>query len=69
MIVAVAAAGGVAGALGSLLGIGGGVFLVPFLNLGLGIECVDERGHVAAIPGSKHARDRLNIRCGHGSAL
>ena len=38
MIVAVAAAGGVAGALGSLLGIGGGVFLVPFLNLALGID-------------------------------
>jgi uncharacterized membrane protein YfcA len=37
-IVAVAAAGSVAGALGSLLGIGGGVFLVPFLNAGLGIE-------------------------------
>lgn len=27
-----------AGALGSLLGIGGGVFLVPFLNAGLGID-------------------------------
>ncbi|HEX4568348.1 MAG TPA: sulfite exporter TauE/SafE family protein, partial [Vicinamibacterales bacterium] len=36
-IVAVAAAGSVAGALGSLLGIGGGVFLVPFLNAGLGL--------------------------------
>src|SRR6266853_879255 len=30
------AAGAVAGSLGALLGIGGGVFLVPFLNLGLG---------------------------------
>lgn len=38
MIVAVAAAGSVAGALGTLLGIGGGVFLVPFLNAGLGID-------------------------------
>jgi uncharacterized membrane protein YfcA len=38
VIVAVAAAGCVAGALGSLLGIGGGVFLVPFLNLALGID-------------------------------
>ena len=28
-------AGAVAGGLGALLGIGGGVFLVPFLNLGL----------------------------------
>ncbi len=30
-------AGGVAGCVGALLGIGGGVFLVPFLNLGLGL--------------------------------
>src|SRR5690349_2238120 len=36
-IIAVAAAGSVAGALGSVLGIGGGVFLVPFLNAGLHI--------------------------------
>lgn len=31
------AAGAVAGMLGTLLGIGGGVFLVPFLNVGLGL--------------------------------
>jgi uncharacterized protein len=31
-------AGGVAGCLGALLGIGGGVFLVPFLNLVLGLD-------------------------------
>jgi uncharacterized membrane protein YfcA len=37
-IVSVIAAGSVAGALGSLLGIGGGVFLVPFLNAGLGVD-------------------------------
>src|SRR3954465_1600620 len=37
-IIAVVAAGSVAGGLGSLLGIGGGVFLVPFLNAGLGID-------------------------------
>ena len=30
--------GSVAGILGSLLGIGGGVFLVPFLNAGLGLD-------------------------------
>src|SRR3954465_15525480 len=35
-VVAVVAAGAVAGALGSLLGIGGGALLVPFLNAGLG---------------------------------
>jgi len=34
----VIAAGAVAGCLGSLLGLGGGVFLVPFLNAGLGID-------------------------------
>jgi uncharacterized membrane protein YfcA len=38
VIVAVVAAGSIAGALGSLLGLGGGVFLVPFLNAGLGID-------------------------------
>src|SRR3954462_3500264 len=38
IVVAVIAAGAVAGALGSLLGIGGGVFLVPFLNAGLGFD-------------------------------
>ena len=31
------AAGAVSGGLGALLGIGGGVFLVPFLNLGVGL--------------------------------
>lgn len=30
-------AGSVAGSLGALLGLGGGVFLVPFLNVGLGL--------------------------------
>jgi uncharacterized membrane protein YfcA len=38
IVVAVIVAGSVAGCLGSLLGIGGGVFLVPFLNLGLGLD-------------------------------
>src|SRR5436190_9508919 len=37
-VAAVVAAGAVAGGLGSLLGIGGGVFLVPFLNAGLGFD-------------------------------
>jgi uncharacterized membrane protein YfcA len=37
-IVGVVLAGSAAGALGSLLGIGGGVFLVPFLNAGLGVD-------------------------------
>jgi uncharacterized protein len=37
VIAGVAAAGALAGCLGSLLGIGGGVFLVPFLDVGLGL--------------------------------
>jgi uncharacterized protein len=38
IVVAVIAAGAVAGGLGSLLGIGGGVFLVPFLHAGLQLD-------------------------------
>jgi uncharacterized protein len=38
VIAAVLVAGAIAGGLGSLLGIGGGVFLVPFLNAGLGLD-------------------------------
>jgi uncharacterized membrane protein YfcA len=38
IVAAVVGAGSVAGFLGSLLGIGGGVFLVPFLNVGLGLD-------------------------------
>lgn len=37
LIAIVAAAGSIAGCLGALLGIGGGVFLVPFLNVALGL--------------------------------
>jgi uncharacterized membrane protein YfcA len=37
VIAIVMAAGAVAGCLGALLGIGGGVFLVPFLNVGMGL--------------------------------
>jgi uncharacterized membrane protein YfcA len=36
-VLAVFGAGAVAGSLGAVLGIGGGVFLVPFLNLGLNL--------------------------------
>src|SRR5258708_14813603 len=38
VIAAVVAAGAVAGGLGSLLGIGGGVFLVPLLHAGFGLD-------------------------------
>jgi uncharacterized protein len=37
LLAAVMAGGAMAGGLGALLGIGGGVFLVPFLTLGLGL--------------------------------
>ena len=38
LIVSVIVAGSVAGVLGALLGIGGGIFLLPFLNIGLGLD-------------------------------
>jgi uncharacterized membrane protein YfcA len=38
LIPAIMAAGALAGCLGALLGIGGGVFLIPFLNVGLGLD-------------------------------
>jgi uncharacterized membrane protein YfcA len=38
------AAGAVAGCLGALLGIGGGVFLIPFLNVGLGLDLTTASG-------------------------
>ncbi len=38
VVVAVVVAGAVAGGLGSLLGLGGGIFLVPFINAGLGVD-------------------------------
>jgi len=44
LVAGVVAAGAVAGGLGSLLGIGGGVFLVPFLNAGLGVDFEIARG-------------------------
>jgi uncharacterized membrane protein YfcA len=37
-------AGAVAGCLGALLGIGGGVFLVPFLNLAIGLKFTSAAG-------------------------
>jgi uncharacterized membrane protein YfcA len=38
IVAIVMSAGAVAGCLGALLGLGGGVFLVPFLNAGLGLD-------------------------------
>ena len=52
------AAGAAAGGLGALLGIGGGVFLVPLLNLGLGFPI----SAAAAI--SLRRSSRRRARCG-----
>ncbi|MBA2301855.1 MAG: sulfite exporter TauE/SafE family protein, partial [Acidobacteria bacterium] len=38
LIPIIMAAGAVAGCLGAVLGIGGGVFLIPLLNVGLGLD-------------------------------
>src|SRR5215207_11293151 len=65
-------AGAVAGSLGALLGIGGGVFLIPLLNVGLGLPLKTASGislmtviatsnAVAANPASKKL---LNLRLG-----
>jgi uncharacterized membrane protein YfcA len=44
LIAVVMGAGAVAGCLGALLGIGGGVFLVPFLQVALGLDWPAARG-------------------------
>jgi uncharacterized protein len=65
-------AGAVAGALGALLGIGGGVFLVPFLNLVLGLPFRSASGislvtviATSSVTSASAARLRLvNLRLG-----
>src|SRR6478672_774054 len=68
----VMAAGAVAGTLGALLGIGGGVFLVPFLNVGLGLP-IKEAGAVSlmtviatssAVSAGTAGRQLINLRLG-----
>jgi len=68
----VMAAGAVAGTLGALLGIGGGVFLVPFLNIGLGLP-IKEAGAVSlmtviatssAVSAGTAGRQLINLRLG-----
>ena len=65
-------AGAVAGTLGALLGIGGGVFLVPFLNVGLGLP-IKEAGAVSlmtviatssAVSAGTAGRQLINLRLG-----
>jgi uncharacterized membrane protein YfcA len=68
----VMAAGTVAGALGALLGLGGGVFLVPFLNAALGIDfktaaaisLVTVIATSSAVSVSTLGRNLINLRLG-----
>ena len=65
-------AGAVAGGLGSLLGIGGGVFLVPFLNAALGIpfktasgiSLMTVIGTSSAVSAGATGRGLINLRLG-----
>src|SRR5207248_6515743 len=66
------AAGAVAGSLGALLGIGGGVFLVPFLNLGLnfpigvaaGISLATVIATSSTVTAGKAGQHLMNFRFG-----
>jgi uncharacterized membrane protein YfcA len=66
------AAGAVAGGLGSLLGIGGGVFLVPFLNAVLGMDfkvaaavsLVTVIATSSAVSAGTAGRNLINLRLG-----
>src|SRR5215204_2780446 len=65
-------AGAVAGSLGALLGIGGGVFLIPLLNLGLGLPLKTASGISLmtviatsnAVATSSAARPVINLKLG-----
>jgi uncharacterized protein len=68
----VMAAGAVAGSLGALLGIGGGVFLVPFLNVAMGlpfkvaaaISLVTVIATSSAVSAGTVGRSLINVRLG-----
>jgi uncharacterized protein len=73
MVVAgVIAAGAVAGCLGSLLGLGGGVFLVPLLNAGLGLDfrvaaatgLMTVIATSSAVSAGRAGRNLINLRLG-----
>jgi hypothetical protein len=72
LVAGVVAAGAVAGGLGSLLGIGGGVFLVPFLNAGLGMDFKIARAvslmtviaTSSAVSAGVAGRNTINLRLG-----
>lgn len=72
LVAGIIAAGAVAGGLGSLLGIGGGVFLVPFLNAGLGMDFEIARAvslmtviaTSSAVSAGAAGRNTINLRLG-----
>jgi uncharacterized protein len=71
-ILAIVSAGAVAGCLGGMLGVGGGVFLVPFLHLVLGlplnvargIGLVTVIGTSSVVSADATARPLVNLRLG-----
>jgi uncharacterized protein len=71
-VLIVMAAGAAAGGLGALLGIGGGVFLVPFLNLGIGLPFLSAAGislmtviaTSSAVSARTAGRQLINLRLG-----
>jgi uncharacterized protein len=72
LVVVVMAAGMLAGGLGALLGIGGGVFLVPFLNSVLGLpmkiaiatSLMTVIGTSSAVSAGTAGRNLINLRLG-----
>jgi uncharacterized membrane protein YfcA len=72
ILAVVMAAGGVAGCLGALLGIGGGVFLVPFLNVVVGlpfkvaaaISLMTVIATSSAVSAASAGRSLINLRLG-----
>ncbi len=72
LVAIVMAAGVLAGSLGALLGIGGGVFLVPFLNVVLGIDfkvaaaisLVTVIATSSAVSAGTAGRNLINLRLG-----
>jgi uncharacterized membrane protein YfcA len=66
------ASGAVAGCLGALLGLGGGVFLVPFLNAWFGLDfktaaaisLVTVIATSSAVSAGKTGRNLINLRLG-----
>jgi len=72
LLFVILAAGAVAGCLGAMLGIGGGVFLIPLLNVGLGFPMRTASGISLmtviatsnAVAASADSRKLLNLRLG-----